>query len=314
MDSSSSAAGGIITVDCRYMGQEGLGCAYLLIDRGECAIVETSTAHATPLLLDALSRHGLGPEAVRYLFLTHVHLDHAGGAGELLAHCPNASVVVHPLGAIHLANPKVLVMSARRLFGEARFEELYGRVRPIPRARLRTVEDGEEVRLGARRLRCFSTRGHANHHLVYLDEASGALFSGDSFGAAPSFLRRGGGGPILPLTPPTEFDPVEARRAIERIVGLRPTAVFLTHHGAYQAVEEGAERLLGALECASEAMQVARGLEPPAALAHCYEALHGHVERQLVKEGITLSGSQRAILEAELRLNAEGLVHAVRGS
>jgi glyoxylase-like metal-dependent hydrolase (beta-lactamase superfamily II) len=314
VDTNSSATDGIITVDCRYMGQEGLGCAYLLIERGECAIVETSTAHATPLLLDALARHGLGPEAVRYLFLTHVHLDHAGGAGELLAQCPNAAVIVHPRGAIHLANPKVLVMSARRLFGEARFEQLYGRVRPVPAGRIRTVEDGEEVRLGARSLRCFSTRGHANHHLVYFDNASGALFSGDSFGAAPSFLRRGGGGPILPLTPPTEFEPVEARWAIERIVKLRPSAVYLTHHGAYHAVEEGAQRLLAALECASEAMQVARGLEPPSALAHCYEALHGHFEQQLMKEGVILSDSQRAILDAELRLNAEGLVHAARGS
>ena len=251
---------------------------------------------------------------VRYLLLTHVHLDHAGGAGALVARCPRATVLVHPAGARHLTHPKMLSMSTRMVFGADKFSALFGGTSPVPPDRIQVVEDGATLRLGARTLSFFWTRGHANHHLCILDSRTRGLFTGDMFGASFRFLRGRGDGLIFPLTPPTEFDAAEARRSIERMLALEPERLYLAHYGAFEAPARAGERLLAALAY-TEALQGSlaggvAGPEPEARVAYVHRALERHLYRQVEELGLALGPAEEGILQHELRLNAAGVVHA----
>ena len=155
----------LVTIDCDYLAPE-LAAAYLRIEGDEAAFVEANTARAVPKLLAALARAGLAPEQVRWVIITHVHLDHAAGASALLAACPNARLVAHPRAARHAKAPGKLVASAKAVYGEARFEAIYGAIEPIDAARVDEVEDAATRDLGGATLTFLHTRGHANHHLV----------------------------------------------------------------------------------------------------------------------------------------------------
>ena len=139
------------TIDCQYLGLPGFAAAYLIVEGDRAAFVENNTAHAVPLLLKALAEAGLSPEQVEYAFVTHVHLDHAGGSSALMEACPRATLVAHPRAARHLIDPSKLVASATQVYGAERFRQLYGEIRPIDEARVRTAEDGERLRLGRAR-------------------------------------------------------------------------------------------------------------------------------------------------------------------
>src|SRR5690606_13064670 len=201
------------TIDSGYMGQRGVAAAFLVHDAGEAAFVETSTALAAPRMLRALEEEGLRPEQVRYVVITHVHLDHAGGASALMRACPEATLLAHPRAARHAIDPSRLVASATAVYGEARFRELYGAIEPIPAQRVRAVDDGEVLPLGRRELSFLHTRGHANHHFVVHDRAAGGVFTGDAFGIGYPALQTDGRF-VFPSTSPTDFDPVAARESL----------------------------------------------------------------------------------------------------
>ncbi|HNH10725.1 MAG TPA: MBL fold metallo-hydrolase, partial [Leptospiraceae bacterium] len=171
----------IRTIDCRYI-KENLAASFLIQEGNECVFVETNTVYAVPYLLKTLEEAGRKPEDVKYIIVTHVHLDHAGGTSELLKHCPNATVLAHPKTASHLAAPERLVQSSITVYGEEKFRELYGNIEPVPEKRIRIMKDGEELVWGKRKLRFIYTRGHANHHFVIHDSKSNSVFTGDSFG------------------------------------------------------------------------------------------------------------------------------------
>src|SRR6516165_1830740 len=171
---------GITAVDTEYL-YPGHAAAHLIVDGGSAAFVDVGTNSSVPYLLAALNELGIAPAAVEYLLLTHVHLDHAGGAGALMRELPNARALLHPRGAPHMIDPTKLIAGSKAVYGEVRFRRLYGELLAIPAARVRVVADGERVALGGRMLELIHTPGHAQHLYVVVDAAHASIFSGDTF-------------------------------------------------------------------------------------------------------------------------------------
>jgi glyoxylase-like metal-dependent hydrolase (beta-lactamase superfamily II) len=300
----------LTTIDCAYHRPQ-VASAYLLEDHGEVAFIETNTTHAVPLLLAALARSGRSPADVRHVIVTHAHLDHAGGAAALLAACPQATLLCHPRAARHLIEPQRLVASSTQVYGAEVFAQLYGTVAPVPEARVRTLEDGASVALGGRTLRFLHTLGHARHHFVVHDELEGTVFTGDAFGLAYPFLQRAGRF-AFPSTSPTDFDGPEALKSVDRILALRPSSVCLTHFGQYPDATAIGVQLRWWLERAQAAVEacVAPGRREDA-VPFLHERLAAVMEEALELAGLAPTAEERAFLEMDLDLNAQGLSWAV---
>jgi len=256
---------GIHTIDTGFVRPQ-FDAAYLIVENGRAAFVDCGTNHAVPRMLDALTAAGLAATDVDWLILTHVHLDHAGGAGELIAQLPNAKLVVHPRGARHMIDPSKLWAGASAVYGEAVMERTYGRLRPIPAARVVEAPDGHVVDLTGRALRCLDTPGHAMHHLAVYDARANVCFTGDVFGLSYRDFDTAAGPFILPTTSPVQFDPPALHASIDRLLTLRPAAMYLTHYGRVEQVG----KLAGDLHVQIDAM---------VALAH---AANGQPDRHAV--------------------------------
>ncbi|MEM9254654.1 MAG: MBL fold metallo-hydrolase [Pseudomonadota bacterium] len=233
----------IICIDAEYV-EPGLACLYLLGSGGEYAVIETGTANSVPGVLRVLRERSVDPAAVRYVIPTHVHLDHAGGAGAMMALFENAELLVHPRGARHMVDPERLVKASMAVYGEALFRQLYGEITPVPASRVREMRDGEHVTLGQRRLLFRHTEGHARHHFCVWDEQSKGWFSGDMFGISYQWCRFDGGDFMLPSTSPTQFDPVAFERSLALLAVTRPEWMYLTHYGAVAFSERKCDQLL----------------------------------------------------------------------
>jgi len=282
--------------------------SFLRIAGDECAFIETNTAHSLPILLAALEARKLSREAVRYVIVTHAHLDHAGGASVLMQACPNATLLAHPRAARHLIDPTKLVASAKQVYGAERFAALYGEIAPIPAARVAIQEDGDEVTFGGATLRFLHTRGHAKHHFVVHDPALSAVFTGDTLGLVYPRLQRAGLF-TLASTSPTDFEPDEARRSIARIVALDAKTAYLTHFGAvHDVVAVGAQLVRCVdhaeawLEAAAESDAPVRELE-----ARLREQIRGAIEADAARLGLTLGPADWDALAVDVDLNAQGI-------
>lgn len=221
---------GITCIDAAYVSP-GVACFYLMEEGDECAVLETGTSHSVPLLLALLRQRGIAPEQVRYVIPTHVHLDHAGGAGRMMAALPAAQLLIHPRGARHMADPTRLVEAAIQVYGEELFRTLYGEVKPVATARIREIQDGETVSLAGRQLQFRHTRGHAEHHFCVWDEVSRGWFSGDMFGVSYPWCRFPEADFLLPSTTPSQFDPDAYLASLDLLGGYSPQRMYLTHHG-----------------------------------------------------------------------------------
>ena len=221
----------IETVDLNFLGTEGVIASFLLIGDGSAALIETGPTTCLEHLQNGLETNGVSPEDVREVFLTHIHLDHAGASGHLAEILPNATFYVHELGHPHLADPSKLLRSAARIYGE-RMEELWGDARPVPEDRLVVLGDGDEVGAAGGRLVAHDTPGHAYHHLAYFEPDSGSLFAGDVAG-----IRLPGQSYVRPPTPPPEIDVEAWVRSIEKIRALGPRTLHPTHFGHYEDVD-----------------------------------------------------------------------------
>jgi glyoxylase-like metal-dependent hydrolase (beta-lactamase superfamily II) len=226
---------GVTAIDTEYYRPQ-LDASHLIVHEGRAAFVDTGTTHAVPRLLAALARKHIGPDAVDWVFLTHVHLDHAGGAGALLEELPNARAVVHPRGAAHLTEPSRLIAVTRQVYGDAEYARLFGEIRAIAPERLVLTEDGTRLELAGRPFEFLHTPGHALHHHVIVDLEARAVFAGDTFGVSYREFDLAGREFVMPATTPTQFDPDQLDASIDRIVAARPEAVFLTHYGRVTGV------------------------------------------------------------------------------
>ncbi|MBF0401188.1 MAG: MBL fold metallo-hydrolase [Magnetococcales bacterium] len=221
---------GITCIDTGYL-RPGYAAAYLLVEAGEAVFIETGPGRAVPLLLEVLAQKGLAPEAVRAVIVTHVHLDHAGGAAALLSHLPRAQLLVHPRGLPHLLDPTKLQAGAEAVYGQAQFQRLMGSLTAADPHRTRATGDQECFVLQGRVLTLLHTPGHALHHQCVWDAASGGLFSGDAFGLSYPVLAQGGERLILPATTPVQFDLESSHQSLDRLAALSPRELYLTHFG-----------------------------------------------------------------------------------
>jgi glyoxylase-like metal-dependent hydrolase (beta-lactamase superfamily II) len=241
MAATFEAAAGVRGIDTIMFGRERLTSAYLLEAR-EPALVETGPTTSVEPVREGLEAEGIGPGDLAHIVVTHIHLDHAGGAGALAPHFPTATVWVHERGAPHLAEPSRLVASAARIYGQERLVELFGPVHPVPGERLRAISDGDRISLGDRELRVLYTPGHAGHHVALLDSRSRGIFVGDALGV---FLPDVG--VLRPATPPPEFDLELAVASIERIRDTEPSAILFSHFGPNADVAELCHRAVDRL-------------------------------------------------------------------
>ncbi|MES9833676.1 MAG: MBL fold metallo-hydrolase [Candidatus Thiodiazotropha sp. DIVDIV] len=220
----------ITCIDTFYQ-RPGLAACYLLESEGEAVFIDTGTSNSVPHLMAVLEEKGLSPSQVRYVIPTHVHLDHAGGAGKLMSQLPQASLVIHPYGAKHLIDPSKLIAGATAVYGEAAFEEQFGQLIPISEDRVIEAPDGFRLTFGKRELLCLDTPGHARHHICIFDEQSRGLFTGDTFGLSYPELNGSQGSFMIPATTPIQLDPDAWFETLDRLMALKPEKVYLTHFG-----------------------------------------------------------------------------------
>jgi glyoxylase-like metal-dependent hydrolase (beta-lactamase superfamily II) len=240
---------GITAIDTGFQ-RPLFDASHLLVERGRAAFVDVGTNFSVPRLLAALERKGLDEASVDYVIVTHVHLDHAGGAGEMMRRLPAARLVVHPRGARHMIDPGRLWAGAAAVYGEEALRRSYGSLVPVPADRVLEAPDGFTLELGGRPLLFLDTPGHARHHFCVWDETSRSMFTGDTFGLAYRELASDRGPLVIPTTTPVQFEPDALVRSIHRLLSYSPRAMLLTHYSRVTAVDRLAidlEREVGQL-------------------------------------------------------------------
>lgn len=296
---------GIVAIDTEY-AWPGQNASHLLIEQGRAAFVDTGVNSSVPLLLEALADEDLDVDAVDYVFLTHVHLDHAGGAGLLLDALPNARCIVHPRGAPHIIDPGRLVAGTKAVYGADRTREIYGDIRPIDAARVIEPADGERFSLAGRELEAFYTEGHARHHYCLADPASAGVFTGDSFGVSYRAFDTAAGEFIFPTTTPVHFDPVEAHRSVDKILARDPAQAYLTHYSRVANLD----RLAADLHAGIEALvAMARAVAAdPARSPKLRAAMLDYFTARLAGHGFDADRATiGSMLELDIELNSQGL-------
>lgn len=296
---------GIFAIDTEY-ARPMQDASHLVVQDGRGAFVDTGANNAVPLLLATLAEQDLDPGDVDYLFLTHVHLDHAGGAGRLMQALPNAACVLHPRGAPHMVDPSKLWRGTEAVYGKRRAREIYGVLRPVPEERIRIADDGDWFDLGGRALQALYTEGHARHHYVLHDPASRGVFTGDSFGISYRELDTAAGPFIFPSATPIDFDPDAAHRAYDRVLACEPAQVYLTHYSKVGDVP----RLAADLHAGVDAYRhIALEHEhDDDRLPRLRESMFAYLAERLVRHGYTGDTDDMwSVLSIDVDLNAQGL-------
>lgn len=299
------AAERITAIDAHYT-RPRMAAIHLLEREGRGAFIDTGTNSSVPGAIAALEAHGLARDCVDYVILTHVHLDHAGGAGLLMQALPNATLLVHPRGMPHMVDPAKLIIGSKAVYGDELYDALYGELLPVDAGRVRTLEDGERVTLGGAELESWHTPGHALHHQAIVDHAGQVIFTGDTFGLSYRELDTTRGAFIMPTTTPTQFDPQQLIASVQRIAAFEPRAVYLTHYSRVTDVQRLAGELIGHIQAYigiaqrhRNATHLADAIETDIR-SFCIERVRAH--------GCSLSEDELdRLLGPDFMLNAQGL-------
>lgn len=296
---------GLYLIDTDYV-RPGLAASHLLVDDGRAAFIDTGPGPAAPRLLGALAEVGLAPEDVDYLFLTHVHLDHAGGAGQMMRALPNAKAVLHPRGAPHLVDPAKLIAGSVAVYGEELYRKLYGELLPIPAERVLTVEDGMRLTLGRRTFEFIDAPGHAKHHHCPIDLDFRDVYAGDNFGICYRDLDTAAGPFMLPTTTPVQFEPEALHRTIDRIMAYRPRRIVQTHFGPVTDLERLARDLHASID---ELVRIARRhAAAPDRSRRIREDMFAWFSARLDAHGYTGDlPTRHTLIDADVDLNTQGL-------
>jgi glyoxylase-like metal-dependent hydrolase (beta-lactamase superfamily II) len=287
--------------------------AYLVVEHGRALFVDTGPNPGVPRLLEALDALGVARDRVDHVIPTHVHLDHAGGAGLLMSELPSATMFIHPRGERHMIDPSALIAGATAVYGEAEMQRSYGTLVPVPAARVRTTHDGMVLDWQGRRFTFLDTPGHARHHHCVFDSLTRCWFTGDTFGLSYREFDTDRGPWLLPTTTPVQFEPEPLKQSIRRMLDFRPEGVYLTHFARVgrDAAELAAlgQLLIEQIDEMVAAAEPARGVADP---AQRQAALKNALARQMLgrarRNGCSLSDERMLeLLEVDLTLNAQGL-------
>jgi len=299
----AALAHGIYCIDALYV-KPRVASIYLLQEADEVAIIETGTYYSVANVLATLGELGIANSQVRYVIPTHVHLDHAGGASEMMKQFDQASLIIHPRGAPHMIDPQKLIAGTIGVYGEEKFNRLYGSIEPIPEARVIVAPDLARFEVAKRELVFFDTPGHARHHFCIYDQVSNGVFSGDTFGISYEPMKQLPRG-LIPTTPPVQFDPAALHESIARIMSFNPVRLYLTHYGEFL---NPAAQVSSFNQWVDEYVDLCRQQDSAAA---DYEKSLQQALQDLVLQG--LPGNDNAmlsrILQTDFRLNAQGLAH-----
>lgn len=297
---------GITAIDAGYQ-RPGLAAFYLLVEGRRAAFIDTGTGHSLPSALAALAARGLTAAEVDYVIPTHVHLDHAGGAGRMMQAFPNARLVVHPRGARHLIDPAQLMAGVTEVYGAEATARLFGELPPVPAARVIEAPDRFTLDLNGRALCLLDTPGHARHHLCVVDERSRAIFTGDTFGLSYRELDSARGAFVVPTTTPVQFEPAALHASIDRLMAEHPQQAFLTHFGRVVALARLADDLHALIDAF---VAMARPLRDAGEerLARLIEGQRRILHPRLAAHGCRLAPDEiDALLAGDYELNAQGM-------
>ena len=300
---------GVFAIDTGFH-RDVFDAAYLVVEHGRAAFIDTGTNFAVPRLLGALQALGLGVDAVDWVIPTHVHLDHAGGVGLLMQSLPNATLLVHPRGARHMIDPSKLWAGAMAVYGEAEMQRSYGELVPVATARVQESHDGQVVHLAGRPLLLIDTPGHARHHHCIWDEASRGWFTGDTFGLSYREFDTDQGAWIIPTSTPVQFEPELLQASVQRLLAKAPACMYLTHYGRVGAERADVPRL-GHLLLGLLAQMVALGRHLQHAPNRHQALMDGQLDifsASLAAHGCRQSRAEVArLLAMDLELNAQGM-------
>ncbi len=297
---------GITAIDTEY-ARPLQDASHLIVESGRAAFVDTGTNNSVPLLIDALHQQGLDVTEVDYVFLTHIHLDHAGGAGLLMQQLPNALCVVHPRGIAHMIDPTRLIAGTEAVYGALETRQMYGDIQAIDVSRCVAPDDEQWFDLNGRQMRALYTEGHALHHYCLNDPASRGVFTGDSFGISYRELDTAAGALIFPTSTPTHFDPDAAHVSVDRIMGCNPEQLYLTHYSRVSDLDRLAADMHAGIDAYAEMALANREADDPQ--ANIQSAMSDYLKGLARAHGFTADeDALQAILDIDIELNAKGLV------
>jgi len=298
---------GITLVDAEYGQQAGVAAIYLMVEDGEVAIIETGTNHSVPYVEEALKLQHLSFDNVRYIIPTHVHLDHAGGAGELMHRCPNGQLVIHPFGAAHMIDPSKLEKGTIAVYGKKKFRKLYGKIRPIDASRVIEAPGFFKLKLNGRKLKFLDTPGHARHHFCVYDKKSNGIFTGDTFGVSYPQLTTAHGPFIFATTTPVQFDPGSLLQSIECLASRKVDNMYLTHFGPIAQTDDVVKQLKRSVrKFANIALDVQT--QPEGRADYLQQKIKDYLLETLAEMGCEQSVDFQAdVIKNDTLLNAQGL-------
>ncbi|MEA1890742.1 MAG: MBL fold metallo-hydrolase [Pseudomonadota bacterium] len=292
----------IIQIDSGYL-RTGLAACYLLIDDSRVAVIDTGVERTSDRVKVVLAEQGLTFNNVDFIVPTHVHLDHAGGAGKLMQLCQHARLVIHPFGSRHMIDPARLIAGAEAVYGKQGLRDSVGEIFPVDESRVIEAADSYRFRVGARELLVLDTPGHARHHFCVWDEQSRGFFTGDTFGIAYPELACDGRAFIFPPTTPVQFDPPAWHASIDRLMAWQPERMYLTHFGQLDEpvlYVNTLHRMIDELATlATDCDDSDRALAP---------AVERYIYQELKKHGCQLGSDRLAqVLDLDLGIIVQGL-------
>jgi glyoxylase-like metal-dependent hydrolase (beta-lactamase superfamily II) len=299
-------ASGVSVIDSGYFSKD-FAAIYIIQQNNKVAIIETGTTYSVSNVQIALEKIHLSFEDVAYIIPTHVHLDHAGGAGELMKQCQNASLIVHPRGARHMIDPTKLIAGAMAVYGKQKFKKLYGEIIPIEASRVIEAVDNFILDFDGRELKFIDTPGHAKHHFCIWDKQTESMFTGDTFGISYRDLDHKDEIYIFPSTSPVQFDPEELIKSIHKIMEYNPQRVCLTHFAAIRPTHKVVEQLIDGIHFVSNLAKKYATEDDAKLLIH--NDMMSYFLKGFKKIGVKDLDFCRERLELDVKINTLGLIY-----